>query len=159
MAKLKIFDDTAPVPGTLSKQGYINVATNLIADIDNFTNNSTTDQARADLLQGYAGLNHTVYQRTRADPSVPGDTEDDVAIDSSNCKVKVEFDERKKGSGNFGKHNIVLPKLEPGDSLMSTGYLSGYVQAIHDLHGTGTAPEVENACKFLFGLMLVGRCR
>lgn len=150
MAKLKIFENNDAAAGIPSKQGYINVATNLINDFTNFENES--DKNRSDLLQGYAGPAHTIFQRTR-------NPETDDPINSSNCKVNIVFDGRKKPNANFGKHNIVLPEIEPGDSLLSTHYLSGYVKAIHDLHGTGTQLEVEAACNFLFGVMLLGRCR
>lgn len=155
MAKLRIYDDSA-APHTLSREGYINVATKLLADFANFTANTTNDQERAGLLQGYAGENHTVHQLTSA---TTDEAEVDEPISSSNCKVKFQLDERKKGNGNFSKHNIVLPKRELGDSL-STRYLEDYVIAICDLYGDGsTTTKKERACNYLFGLMLVGRCR
>lgn len=157
MAKLKIFDDGVPAPGPLSREGYINVATNLLDNYASFT--SATEKERSDLLQCYAGENRTVYQWTKAVPNDTSQPAKNEAIDSSNCKIKIEFDERKQGNGNFGKHNMVLPKHEPGDPPLSTGYLSDYVEAIHDLYGDGSTPNKERACKYLFGLMLVGRCR
>ena len=133
-----------------SKQGYINVATGLINDFANFE--SESDKNRSDLLQQYVGDNYIIYQLTRnPDTNVP--------IDSNNCKVNIVPDGRKKTGVTFGKHNIVLPEIEPGDPPLDTGYLSEHVKAIDALYGGGTAAELDSACKFLFGLMLLTRCR
>jgi hypothetical protein len=149
MAKLKIFEGNNPAGNLPNKEGYIDVATGLIADFNNF--DSASERDRSDLLQGYAGK-HTIYQLTR-NPA------NDVAIDRNNCKVKIESDERKKPSVNFGKHNIVLPEIQAADPPLDTGYLSEYVKAIDALYGAGSATELDRACKFLFGIMLLTRCR
>jgi len=148
MAKLKIFENDNPAGNIPSKEGYINVATGLINDFSNFKNES--DRDKSDLLQGYAGK-HTIFQLTR-------NPENNVPIDRDNCKVNIVDDERKKPNVNFGKHNIGLPELQPGEHL-DTGYLSEYVKAIDALYGGGSATELDKACKFLFGLMLLTRCR
>jgi len=153
MAKLKIFDSNNTALQIPSKEGYRNVATQLIADLPNF--DSASDKDRSDLLQKYAnygGTNHIIYQLTKDNPP------QEVPIDKTNCKVNLEYDVKKMG-GNVGKHNLVLPEILVTDPPLSTGYLAPYVQAIVQLYGTGTAPEVQSACEFLFGIMLLTRCR
>ncbi|TIX46282.1 MAG: hypothetical protein E5W81_08320 [Mesorhizobium sp.] len=150
MAKLKIFDNNNTNVNVPSKQGYINVATGVINDFTNFE--SESDKKKSDLLQQYAGNNHIIYQLTR-------NPETNVPIDSNNCKVYIVPDGRKKPGVTFGKHNIVLPEMESDDPPLDTGYLSEHVKAISELYGAGTSPEVDQACKFLFGLMLLTRCR
>jgi len=152
MSKLKIFDNNNPHGNIPSREGYMNVANGVINDLNNFENAS--DKERSDLLQNYAnsdGHVHTIFQLTR-------NPENEVPIGSNNCKVNVEKDERKKPNVNFARHNMVLPELQPGEQL-DTGYLSEYVIAIDQLYGAGSAAELDRACKFLFGIMLLTRCR
>ena len=149
MAKLKIFENNNPNQNIPSKDGYRSVTTNLLNDLANFQNAS--DKERSDLLQQYAGK-HTIYQFTR-------NPDQDVPISKNNCKVNIENDERKKPNVNFGKHNLVLPEIQIGDPPLNVGYLDKYVQAIDSLYGNGSATEVLSACEFLFGIMLLTRCR
>jgi hypothetical protein len=148
MARLKIFENNNPQANIPSKEGYTNVATGLINDFTNFS--AASDRDRSDLLQGYAGK-HTVYQLTR-------NPQTEVPINRDNCKINIVPDERKKPNVNFGKHNMALPELQPGE-VLDTGYLSEHVKAIDALYGGGSAAELDRACKFMFGLMLLTRCR
>lgn len=153
MAKLKIFegnDTTAAIP---SKDGYRNVTKHLLADLTTFL--KASDKKRSDLLQkysSYGGSNHIIYQLT-SNPPV------NEPISSTNCKVQVDEDERKRPSVNFGKHNMVIPDQHVGDPPINPGYLEEYVKAVVSLYGGGTPPEILSACEFLFGIMLLTRCR
>jgi hypothetical protein len=150
MSKLYIYENDNPNQNIPSKEGYRNVATNLLNDLANFRN--ATETQRSDLLRQYAGAKHTIFQLTR-------NPEQNVPIDSGNCKIKIENDERKKPAANFGKHNMVLPEMQAGDPPLNVGYLDKYVQAIDSLYGQGNPAEVLSACEFLFGIMLLTRCR
>jgi len=151
MAKLKIFDGNNPAGAIPSQDGYRNVTKNLLADLPNFL--SATDKKRSDLLQQYASSvgSHIIYQLTF-------NPETNQAIDSSNCKVNVDEDERSN-AGTFGKHNMVIPDQHVGDPPINPGYLEEYVKAIVSLYGGGTPTEILSACEFLFGIMLLTRCR
>ena len=163
MSKLKIFhnNDTAANPPVPSKDGYKNVGREFVKNFDDFERKGDND--RPDLLRKYANTNadgttgnYVIYQLTRGNR--PGDRVNE-AIDNNNCSVKITPDERR-GNGNArGKHNIVLPKKEADDAALSTGYLAGYVKAIAELYGNGSNAEVKDACDFLFGIMLLTRCR
>ncbi|ESZ05407.1 MULTISPECIES: hypothetical protein [unclassified Mesorhizobium] len=153
MAKLKIFEGNDPTAAIPSKDGYRNVTKYLLADLATFLNAS--DKERSDLLQqysSYGGSNHIIYQLTK-------NPEANQAIDCSNCKVNVQEDERKKPSANFGKHNMVLPDQHVGDPPINPGYLEEYIKAIVSLYGDGTPTKTLSACEFLFGIMLLTRCR
>ena|SRR5215813_4808155 len=152
MAKLKIFENDDPTQNIPSKEGYRNTATGLLADLANFR--SAHERDRSDLLRQYAG-NHIIFQQTR-------NPQQDVPIDSNNCKIHIQNDGRKDPTANLGRHNIVLPEIRPGDPPLNFGYLDRYVKAIVDLYGAqgGGAPaQVSAACEFLFGIMLLTRCR
>jgi hypothetical protein len=161
MAKLKIFynnDTTSLVPDEV---GYKNVAEGLIADLTNF--DSASDKDRSDLLQKYANSDkktHTIYQLTRGTGG--GGSDVNEPIDKNNCKIDIEYDGRKKPATTYGKHKLALPELLLGDTL-TTGYLEEYVKKVVSLYGaTGggtTAQQTDDACKFLFGIMLLTRCR
>jgi hypothetical protein len=161
MAKLKIFynnDTTSTVPDDV---GYRNVTEGLIADLTAF--DDASDKDRSDLLQQYANrdkLNHTIYQQTRG--TGRGGSDVNEPIDKTNCKVQLEYDGRKKTGTSYGKHVLTLPELQTGDAL-TTGYLEEYVKKVVSLYGAtggGTTPkQTDDACKFLFGIMLLTRCR
>lgn len=153
MAKLKIFEGNDPTAAVPSKEGYRNVTINLLANLSTFLKAKEKD--RPALLQqysSYGGTNHIIYQLTSG-PEV------NQPIDSTNCKVSVRKDERKRPSVSVGKHNMVLPDQNVGDPPINPGYLEEYVKAVVSLYGGGTPPEILRACEFLFGIMLLTRCR
>ena len=150
MAKLKIFDNNNPASNLPSQQGYRNVATGVLNNLATFQNATTTD--RSDLLKQYAGAAHTIFQQTRSPVQ-------NVPIDKNNCKVSIYNDQRKKPTVNLGRHKMVLPEVQAGDPPLNVGYLDPYVRAIVALFGGGTPAEVTSACEFLFGIMLLTRCR
>jgi hypothetical protein len=150
MAKLKIFEGNSPGPKVPpSSEGYRQVADRLLANFDTFTSSDTSDKKRTELLVAYA-YPHVVYQWSR-DPNV------EQPIDPENCRIHVKFDERRHGP-HSGRHTMVFPGT--GDAPVSSGYLIKYVEKIVELYGDGTDPDNHlEACKFLFGIMLLTRCR
>ena len=162
MARLKIFQGNNPAGNIPDQQGYRNVATGFLADLSNFRTASTKD--RADLLQQYADAGqapqtHTIFELLRNPPvgQLP-----DLPINNTNCKVYINNDIRRKTGVAFGKHNLGLPEIQAPDPPLTVGYLAPYVQAIVALYGAtggGTPAQVTAACEFLFGIMLLTRCR
>jgi hypothetical protein len=153
MAKLKMFQGNNPGGNIPNQQGYRNVATGVLNNLAAFRNASTTN--RSELLKQYATPTHKIFQQTRSPIQ-------DVEISKNNCKISIYNDERKKPAVNFGKHKMVLPEMQTGDPPLDSNYLAPYVQAIVALYGAtggGTPAQVTAACEFLFGIMLLTRCR
>jgi hypothetical protein len=156
MAKLKIFDNNNIAANLPSKDGYRNVAKGVLNNLNTFRNASTT--VRTDLLKQYATTAHKIYQQTR-------NPIQDVEINANNCRVSIYNDERKKSAVTFGRHKMVLPEIQASDSPLTATYLDKYVQAIVELYYGGTPPSggtpagLTNASEFLFGIMLLTRCR
>jgi hypothetical protein len=153
MAKLKVHEGDPTIP---SVQGYINVVDNLVLKKDgngNYQNyedfkNNKYKNTRPSVLQSYAKykVDNTAYPC--AVYHVDGT---EVEIADNNCTIEVNVDENK-ATGKKSLANINFPEMNPGD----VNYLKPYATAIHDLV---KAKKEEEACKFLFGIMLLTRCR
>ena len=145
MAKLKIFvgNDPTKAPGTV---GYINVAKELLAPNTYQDFLEAEPAERADLLNVYAGKGGSglfVQHETQGGVS--------QQIDKTNCKVMVEEDIRKLARKS--KHTISFPDVMPSnDSLV---YLQPYLDAIIVLN----TADPKTARQFMFGMMLLTRCR
>ena len=148
MAKLKIADNADPtVP---SKSGYINVVENLIlkpAAYNAFIKNANK-ATRPTKLQAFAGVDENGVKCVVKHETTAGVLE---AITDANCLVNVQVDKKRGGSARKSKHNMSVPETRP----TSVDYLSGYAKAIHDLY----EEDPVKACKFMFGMMLLTRCR
>jgi hypothetical protein len=148
MAKLKCLQKNMVGTKTLYPQGYINVVSNMILVEDKFYEFLDADpDERPALLQAAAGKdannNDVIEHETAAGVS--------EIIDNNNCKVLAQKDVKKKGN----KRSVVtvpLPDKRPTDVT----YLSQYTTIIHDMVGAGNQAD---ANKFIFGLMLLTRCR
>jgi hypothetical protein len=153
MAKLKIFQNNDPTTNMPDPTGYRNAAVGVISNLVAFQNAS--DKERSDLLQTYAS-GHTIFQQSKDNDGTGKPIE--VPISSSNCRVTLAYDDRIWPSSGVtvGEHRMALPKF--GEAL-SVGYLDKYVAAIVSLYGGGGASGKQAACEFLFGLMLLTRCR
>jgi len=157
MAKLKIptrvangFDHSTP-----NERGYVNVVENLILKPQKYLEFLAADEdERADLLQKAAGFEQdgvtpcVIFQELRDDTKVP--------IDEDNCIIKSEKDKKKRPNSNKpAKFTMPLPDKPPAD----VDYLHKYAEIIHTLYGQGTAASKKRAHKFMFGMMLLTRCR
>jgi hypothetical protein len=156
MAKLKMFIKNNYNLGP-STQGYINVVDNLVetpGNLDDFLEAEPGE--RADILNTYAG------RETNADGSVTilnvqhekkggGGS---VPISKDNCRILLELDHRtiKRKS----KHTISVPEeFVTAVSPPDLSYLQPYIDIIVSLD----ASNKPKAQKFLFGIMLLTRCR
>jgi hypothetical protein len=132
-----------------NKRGYRNVVDNLVLVPANY--NQFSDYAhhevRPEMLQNYAGYDDqkrpcVVSHQTSAGVDEP--------IDNTNCVITVDVDLRK--TANMSKHHMVFPGWLPTDFT----YLNNYVKAINEI---SSAEGIAEASKFLFGMMLLTRCR
>ena len=148
MAKLKCLQKSTTGVKTLFQQGYINVVSNMILVEDKFYEFLDADpEDRPALLQAAAGKD------TNGNDVIEHETALGVSeiIDNNNCKVLAQKDVKRKGN----KRSVVtvpLPDKRPTDVT----YLNQYTTIIHDLVQAGNQA---NANKFMFGLMLLTRCR
>lgn len=150
MSRLYIADnDDSSKPNT---DGYSNFVQNAILNARNFDAFVRAhDDERADLVQTHAGSDQrgrkcVVTQLTIDRVSEP--------IDGGNCLVELKEDLQKKRTAS--KHNISLPaRWTRHDETPDISYLDKYVTALSDLAGT----DPVKARNFLFGLMLLTRCR
>jgi hypothetical protein len=77
-------------------------------------------------------------------------------INNTNSVIKGERDrKKKKNSNNPSKYTIPFPDTRPPN----VDYLQKYAQIIHDLYTQNTAASKRRAHKFIFGMMLLTRCR
>jgi hypothetical protein len=174
MAKLKIptpdptkpdgFDHDRP-----NVQGYVNVVDNLLIQNTYKDFLDADEDDRPDKLQGYAsngGADPTciVFHEVVANP-----VNEFKPIDNDNCAIRVEKDKRKRKNKNkASRFRISFPE---GNALASPSYLDRYAMEIFKLYALayGVAlpnplpapiqPHLDQAHKFMFGMMLLTRCR
>jgi hypothetical protein len=150
MARLYIRDNDDP--SKPSKDGYANFAQNAILNNTNFIAFvAAQDDDRADLVQQFAGTDSMGRKCDVTHLVIGGGSE---SIDHNNCLVEIKEDLQKKTAKS--KHNISLPKQwTSGSEVPNIAYLDKYVTAIAEM-----APsDPVKARNFLFGLMLLTRCR
>jgi hypothetical protein len=155
MAKLKIFEnnDTSADTNKPSKDGYIQVVRRLtipVAFNDFIT--AEPDERVTILNEFLSGLNDNEGNPLKVWHQIKNG--ESRAITENNCQIHVHIDKRKVGN-RPSKHTMSFPGIMPPD----TGYLDRYVTAIVELYGDGSNANVKNACDFLYGIMLLTRCR
>ncbi len=155
MAKLKIFENNDFTQKKPSKEGYINVVNNYVLSPTVFHefNMLANKSTRPTKLTQFAGLDkNSVQLKVFHEPAGGGSEE----INNANCVIAVHKNKQKVSVA--GLHNMTVPK----DPLPNVSYLDVYVNAIVELHGDGIVngeTGMQRACKFLFGIMLLTRCR
>jgi hypothetical protein len=156
MAKLKCLakDNSTPPVKSLFKEGYIRVVDNLIGVEQNYYDFLDAEEnERPEMLREYAGKdsnNNWVLEHV-----LPDETKSEV-IDNTNCRIFGQKDKKKKGAGKPSRVTIPIPHARPSDPDWT--YLHEYAQAIHDYY-QGNDESKRNGRKFLFGIMLLTRCR
>lgn len=147
MAKLKIFDNTDDSRPNV--QGYVNLVDNLILDSTRFQEFlDATKRERADLMQTAAGTDESGQPCVIEHETTAGVSE---AICGNNCRVEVSRDRRK-----VGRYSQVTLKIPETRLYYGVNYVSSYAEEVHRLWNEG---QQERACKFMFGVMLLARCR
>jgi hypothetical protein len=152
MARLYIEDnDDSALP---SEDGYTQFVQNAILNNGNFKAFvGAQDDERADLVQQHAGTD-SKGRKCDVTHLLIGGGED--SIDHTKCLVEIKEDLQKKTSKS--KHNISLPKQwTSGNEVPNIAYLDKYVTAIVKIVEVEKNPI--KARNFLFGLMLLTRCR
>jgi hypothetical protein len=143
MAKLKII-----VPNTNDEpdvDGYVLVVNNLVGQIEKYLEFLDADpDERPALLQAAATGNHVVKQLA------PDGTFE--AISNTNCKIVAQRDARRRTGNKPSRVTMPIPDVPPANF----NYLAGYAQKIVALYAAG---EQDKAHKFMFGIMMLTRCR
>jgi hypothetical protein len=155
MAKLKCLakSNANPPVKTIYKEGYISVAENLILIEENFYEFLDADpEERPALLQKHAGRDPN--NNKLVEHMLPDNTTSEI-IDNTNCRIVAQKDARKKGNNKPSRVTMPMPDTRPLDF----GYLAEYAQIIHNYYLSGTNADKDKAHKFLFGVMLLTRCR
>ncbi|MEW9836576.1 hypothetical protein [Mesorhizobium marinum] len=158
MAKLKIFKDNNTALEIPSADGYINVTKNLILMATNYDYFKAENHKaeRPSLLTTHAGYDEgntklKIYHELEAGGS--------AEIIDDNCMIDVTEDKKKPNGNDKSKFHIAFPPDRP----VSVGYLKPYVQVLGSILFDPNVPDgderLERACQFLFGMMLLTRCR
>lgn len=76
-------------------------------------------------------------------------------IDPDHVSVDAEVDWPAMQSGGRARYTVPLPPAHQAD----LNYLGKYAQEIVDLYNTGVAADKDKAHRFMFGVMMLTRCR
>lgn len=146
MAKLKIVD----LNNKPNVEAYVNVVKALMEDESAFDAFRKANKAhQIEMLKSATGDKDWLIEQMG-----PNGIEE---ITHGNCNLHVKQDQERPGEGKKSTANIVLPEtyLDRG-----TGYLEDYVRAIVETWGDGNSNDQrDKACRLLFGIMLLTRCR
>lgn len=174
MAKLKIPTPLATIPVTYNQdlpfvQGYVNVVDNLLVEATYKDFIAADEDDRPDMLNAYASNNGAspniaVFHEVVANPQ-----NEFVKIDNDNCAIRVEKDKRKRKNKNkASRFRISFPE---GQKLESPNYLDRYAMEVFKLYAQAYGVVLPNPLpvpnqalldkthKFMFGIMLLTRCR
>jgi hypothetical protein len=160
MAKLRIDD----VNGNLIPDEYINVVNGLFlkdAVTGRYPNyeaflDADPDERPAILQSFVVGSRKIQHQPENGPPQV---------ISANNCLIFTERDRKKKGNRR-SRVTVPMPDappvpLVPGDPVFK--YLLGYAKLIHDMYAEiddeNDHADIDRCTKFMFGVMLLTRCR
>jgi hypothetical protein len=153
---------------TPNEQGYVNVTRNLILNENNYVKFLLADpDERPEMLQGHAGHDEAgrpcfvMHQEAGAGAGF-------VKIDDNNCVIKGERDRRKRRNTNKpSRYTIPIPDARP----QNVNYLDKYAYIIFELYRDGYGytknpneqivdqAKLDRAHEFIFGMMLLTRCR
>jgi hypothetical protein len=181
MAKLRIQET---LKGGPSEDGYVLVVDNLIfGAADDDGENMYRDflvaepDERVDILKEAATVfdkagkpkktylvTHLKVNGGKGLGKIKDETEE---IDSANCRIFVERDKRKRRRLPKSRFTIALPEDKPKDNV---DYLQPYAEIIHKLYSEADAYDANGqpdkaaerrsrAHRFMFGMMLLTRCR
>jgi hypothetical protein len=112
---------------------------------------------RPNILQRFiAGPIKITHQPESGNPQV---------INNNNCLIFTERDRKKKG-GRRSRVTVPMPDAPPENDIPGRPafeYLMVYANAIADLHSQIAGPNdldnIEKCTRFMFGMMLLTRCR
>jgi hypothetical protein len=152
MARLRIMQGA-----NLDVDGYVNVVNNLVAKPGKYRKYQKRPNQRPTMLQdaasnGAAGT-HLIKQMVLNDPTGVGEE----PITEDNCYIVGDRDQVRDASDADGASSRVTVPMppEPMDAADAFDYLDKYAQKISDLWAT----DRPKCRKFMFGVMLLTRCR
>ncbi|CAN5294203.1 hypothetical protein BH10PSE7_BH10PSE7_39050 [soil metagenome] len=162
-SSLKIVNEGVADPvDQINHQGYIEVVEQAILDPDGFEDfcqeddNGGFTRARTKLLIAWANSHGGRLKQL-------DHTGSPVNVTKDNCRIRARADVRAE-SGTFSKITISVPEeqIAVGDLV----YVDHYISKFLDIYRNGTtlpAPtstaSARNARKFMFGVMMLTKCR
>jgi hypothetical protein len=174
MAKLKIPKPDATKPDGFDHDmpnvdGYVNVVDSLLVQATYKDFLDADEDDRPEKLQSYASKGGTVPSCVVFHEVVASPKNEFKSIDNDNCAIRVEKDKRKRKNKNkASRFRISFPE---GNKLDPPGYLDRYALEIFGLYAKGYGVKLpdplvvkdqnalDKAHKFMFGMMLLTRCR
>ncbi len=148
--------------GTINEAGYIAVVDKLILDADGLDDFAGEDDE--------AGFTRARTRKLRKHANSGGGTlrqldEQDQPEDVTpkNCRIRAQLDTRKTGRRGFNKVTVTLPEEEL--QAADLNYIDDYIAKFLMIRSGANMPAqtsnaaAQNARKFMFGVMLLTKCR
>jgi hypothetical protein len=148
--------------GTINEAGYIAVVEKLVLDadgLDDFVGEEDEagfTKARTRKLRRHANSDGGTL-RQMDDQDVPED------VTPKNCRIRAQLDTRKPCRRGYSKVTVSLPEedLRIGD----LNYIDDYIEKFLTIRSGAALPvptnnaAAQNARKFMFGVMMLTKCR
>jgi len=153
MAKLRIEDNA----GNLIVDDYVRVIEGIFFKDGNGNYPNYQDFIEADPEERPALLQQFVTGGFKITQLRENNTKQ--VIDGSNCAIICEKDRRKKANVKRSRVTVPMPDAPPeptGPGAPVFAYLVPYAQQIKTLLDAG---DIDKCTKFMFGVMLLTRCR
>jgi hypothetical protein len=151
-----------PADGSINEVGYIAVVDKLILDPDGLDDFAGEDddagftKARTRKLRKHANSGGGKL-RQQDDQDQPED------VTPKNCRIRAQLDTRKTGRRGFSKITVSLPEedLQIGDLNYIDDYIDKFLMIRSGSHLPGQTSDAtaKNARKFMFGVMMLTKCR
>lgn len=148
--------------GTINEAGYIAVVENIILNqdgLDDFSGeegDSRFTKARTKKLRNHANSGGGKLKQL-------DDQDQPEEVTTKNCRVRAELDTRKASRKGFSKVTVSLPEedLQVGDLNYIDDYIAKFlfIRSATNLPGPSSADAARNARKFMFGVMMLTKCR
>jgi hypothetical protein len=168
MAKLKVFDAN----GVVAVQGYVNVVNALVSqpnpnveqtNLRKFLDADPED--RPEMLQKFADDPTNTTGRPIFHVEHEKEGGGSVSINNDNCRIFAQRDQRQKGNKNRSRVTMPIPV----EGIQDFSYLDDYIKTIVLLWNGAPAgpggvppaiqPNPEMCRRFMFGMMMLTRCR
>lgn len=151
------------VDGTLNEAGYIEIVEKIILDRDGFEDFTGEDEddgkftkARTGMLKKHAEVAGGLLQQKDNSGGVE-------SVTRTNCRIRAKPDVRRQGGNGFSKVTVTMPE-EPL-AISDLDYIDDYITKYLEIRSGAPLPPATSqaaarrARKFVFGMMMLTRCR